>query len=117
MLRGIMGAWPAARCEMVQCDTRLNGDPIIFEGAGDWSVAGLAKKTGSWRGRGGTNLRPIFDWAKTRETEARVLIVVTDGEFADPGREAAKLPTIWLTTTGRAPAWGRTVKLDMAKVK
>ena len=48
------------------------------------------------KGRGGTDFRPAFDWAKDNASDARVLIYLTDGWGEFP-TDVPDIPTLWLS--------------------
>jgi predicted metal-dependent peptidase len=63
------------------------------------------------KGGGGTDFRPVFDFAASLETLEHVAGVVyltdLDGQFP----ESSDLPTLWISTTDKTAPFGRTVKL------
>ena len=48
------------------------------------------------KGRGGTDFRPAFDWARDNASDARVLIYLTDGWGEFPA-DVLDIPTLWLS--------------------
>ena len=48
------------------------------------------------KGRGGTDFRPAFDWARDNASDARVLIYLTDGWGEFP-KDVPDIPTLWLS--------------------
>lgn len=62
-------------------------------------------------GGGFTDLRPVFDYAKSIHPRPAAIIYLTDGE--GPAPEAMEFPTLWvLTPEGRKPvAWGVELRL------
>jgi predicted metal-dependent peptidase len=64
------------------------------------------------RGGGFTDLRPVFDHAKTMHPRPAAVIYLTDGE--GPAPESMEFPTLWvLTPEGRKPVeWGVELRLS-----
>jgi predicted metal-dependent peptidase len=62
-------------------------------------------------GGGFTDLRPVFDFAKTMHPRPAAIIYLTDGE--GPAPESMEFPTLWvLTPEGRKPVeWGVELRL------
>ena len=62
-------------------------------------------------GGGFTDLRPVFDYAKTMHPRPAAVIYLTDGE--GPAPEAMEFPTLWvLTPDGKKPVeWGVELRL------
>ena len=65
------------------------------------------------QGRGGTDLRPVFDSAFLMEHHPDLVVYFTDGRGKAPV-EAPHIPAIWaLTANGRMPCpWGRMVRMS-----
>jgi len=65
-----------------------------------------------YRGRGFTDLRPVFDHARQMQSRPAAVIYLTDGYGEAP--EAMEFPTLWvLTKDGRKPAnWGVELRLE-----
>lgn len=65
-------------------------------------------------GGGFTDLRPVFDYARTMQPRPAAVIYLTDGFGEAP--ETMELPTLWvLTQEGRKPAeWGVELRLDVS---
>jgi len=63
-------------------------------------------------GGGFTDLRPVFDFAKTMHNRPAAVIYLTDGE--GPAPETMEFPTLWvLTPEGRRPTeWGVELRLS-----
>ncbi|MDD2733121.1 MAG: VWA-like domain-containing protein [Desulfuromonadaceae bacterium] len=64
-------------------------------------------------GGGFTDLRPVFDYAKTMQPLPAAVIYLTDG--VGPAPEAMELPTLWvLTAAGEKPApWGVELRMEI----
>lgn len=77
--------------------SRFSGDPSVVE---------------IYRGGGFTDLRPIFDYARTMHPRPAALIYLTDG--FGPAPEQSDIPTLWvLSPDGRKPVdWGLELRLD-----
>lgn len=65
-----------------------------------------------YRGGGFTDLRPVFDYARTMTPRPAAIIYLTDGYGEAPA--SAEFPTLWvLTADGRKPApWGVELRLE-----
>ena len=63
-------------------------------------------------GLGGTDFRPVFEWAAARPTLPRAVVFLTDGRGPAP-LSAPPYPTLWvLTADGQRPtSWGRAIHL------
>lgn len=95
-----------ARVVLHACDERLNPDaPWIFEA---WEPLVMPE---SFRGGGGTDFTPIFDWAGRQDREPDLLVYFTDAEGRFP-KVAPHYPVIWLVK-GKAPVpWGQRIQLN-----
>ena len=67
----------------------------------------------SYHGGGFTDLRPVFDYARSMQPRPAAVIYLTDG--IGPAPEAMEFPTLWvLTQEGESPApWGVELRLDV----
>lgn len=76
------------------------------------SFSGSAVLAESYHGGGFTDLRPVFDHARTMHPRPAAVIYLTDG--IGPVPEAMEFPTLWvLTKEGEKPApWGVTLRLQ-----
>jgi predicted metal-dependent peptidase len=78
-----------------QCDTQMQGDVEELTPQ-DLPLCGI-----EMRGRGGTDLNPIFAWAVEHQSDIDCLIVQTDGHISaiEEHHIPYGLPTIWIVTT------------------
>jgi predicted metal-dependent peptidase len=78
-----------------QCDTKMQGDVEELTPQ-DLPLVGIEMK-----GRGGTDLNPIFAWAVEHQQEIDCLIVQTDGHISEIAGHNIPygLPMIWIVTT------------------
>lgn len=80
---------------LIQCDTQVQKYDLYDEG----NPLNVEENPVQFKGFGGTNLKPIFDYVNLNELEIDQLIIFTDGAFEfiskdyDPG-----IPTIWAIT-------------------
>lgn len=83
------------RIHFGQCDTKMQGDVETLTPQ-DLPLVGI-----QMRGRGGTDLNPIFAWAVEHQAEIDALIVQTDGHIStiEDHNIPYGLPTIWIATT------------------
>jgi predicted metal-dependent peptidase len=83
------------RIHFGQCDTRMQGDVEELTPQ-DLPLCGIEMK-----GRGGTDLNPIFAWAVEHQSEIDCLIVQTDGHISPIADHNIPygLPMIWVVTT------------------
>ena len=77
------------------------------------SLRGTACEAESYHGGGFTDLRPVFDYARTIHPRPGAVIYLTDG--VGPAPEKMEFPTLWvLTREGEKPApWGVELRLDI----
>jgi predicted metal-dependent peptidase len=77
------------------------------------SFRGSAAIAESYHGGGFTDLRPVFDYARTMQPRPAAVIYLTDG--IGPAPERMEFPTLWvLTKEGEIPApWGVELRLDV----
>jgi predicted metal-dependent peptidase len=77
------------------------------------SFRGNLVKAESYHGGGFTDLRPVFDHARTMQPRPAAVIYLTDG--IGPAPERMEFPTLWvLTKEGEKPApWGVELRLDV----
>ncbi|HEY6874314.1 MAG TPA: VWA-like domain-containing protein [Geobacteraceae bacterium] len=77
------------------------------------SFRGCRAAAGSYHGGGFTDLRPVFDHARTMQPLPAAVIYLTDG--IGPAPERMEFPTLWvLTEEGERPApWGVELRLEV----
>jgi predicted metal-dependent peptidase len=77
------------------------------------SFRGSAVEAESYHGGGFTDLRPVFDYARTLHPRPGAIIYLTDGVGQAP--EKMEFPTLWvLTKEGEQPVpWGVVLRLDV----
>ena len=92
---------------VMSCDTRVHTD-LITEFSPDDDLASHEFKVG---GRGGTEVKPAFDYIDEHYPDAEAVIYLTDLEIpnSDFGDEP-HYPTLWICTEkqGEAP-WGEVI--------
>ena len=68
-------------------------------------------------GRGGTRIGPVLDWA--RETQPKLLLVFTDGEFSFPPDCDPGIPVLWVIHSAQKfdPPFGEVVFFPLEEVK
>ena len=95
-----------ARITLLLCDSALVGDsPHIFE---SWQEFNFKAK---FPGGGGTDFRPVFEYAQMMDTQPDALLYFTDGRGQTP-KLAPTFPVIWLLKgRGKVP-WGQRVQLN-----
>jgi predicted metal-dependent peptidase len=76
------------------------------------SLKGSEAVAEAYLGGGFTDLRPVFDYARTMQPRPAAVIYLTDG--CGPAPERMELPTLWvLTREGKKPAeWGVELRLE-----
>ena len=77
------------------------------------SFSGTPGVVESYDGGGFTDLRPVFDYAKSMQPLPAAVMYLTDG--IGPAPEAMEFPTLWvLTATGEKPApWGVELRMEI----
>jgi predicted metal-dependent peptidase len=77
------------------------------------ALSGAAFVAQRYDGGGFTDLRPVFDFAKTMHPAPAAVIYLTDG--VGPAPERMELPTLWvLTAQGEKPVpWGIELRLEV----
>ena len=77
------------------------------------ALSGAAFMAQRYDGGGFTDLRPVFEYARTMHPRPAAVIYLTDG--AGPVPEHMELPTLWvLTADGEKPAaWGIELRLEV----
>ena len=95
-----------ARITLHACDVRLvkNG-PWIFE---PWEEL---KRPRDLEGGGGTDFRPVFEWAQSLDHTPDLLVYFTDalGEFPV---QPPEFPVLWLVKGKTGVPWGQRVQLN-----
>ena len=81
------------RIDVVQFDTTIRGEPTPLRKAMKGRI--------EIRGRGGTNVQPVFDMMAAHK-EYDGLIVLTDGDFAPPRIEGRRPRTLFVLTNSGA---------------
>jgi len=95
-----------ARITLLACDAKLAPDaPWCFE---PWEAFTLPR---SFRGGGGTNFNPVFEWVSAQDMPPDLLVYFTDAQGRFPDLAPA-YPVIWLVK-GKTPVpWGQRVQLN-----
>lgn len=105
----IVKGHPQGKITVIQCDAMVRSVDVFKKR--DFPI-----KEGDVRtvlhGRGGTNMRPAFDLAKTLRPD--VILCATDGEMSWP-TEIKEVPTIWLMSTKIEPPWGHPIYCHTGK--
>ena len=95
-----------ARITLLACDAALAGDgPWVFE---PWEEFKLPRE---FTGGGGTDFRPVFEWAEREERRPDLVVYFTDAMGAFPEREPA-YPVIWLVKGKAKVPWGQRIQLN-----
>lgn len=95
-----------ARVVLLACDARLNEDgPWEYE---PWEPLTLPDRLG---GGGGTDFRPVFEWAQRQSPPPDALAYFTDAQGRFPDREPA-YPVVWLVKGRAKTPWGQRVQLN-----
>ncbi|AHE98315.1 vWA domain-containing protein [Thioalkalivibrio paradoxus] len=95
-----------ARVVLQACDERLCPDgPWTFEA---WETLEVPT---SFRGGGGTDFKPVFEWADRLDRAPDLLVYFTDAEGSFP-RMPPHYPVIWLVKGKASVPWGQRVQLN-----
>ncbi|TVP83360.1 MAG: hypothetical protein EA347_12690 [Thioalkalivibrio sp.] len=95
-----------ARVALQACDARLSPDgPWIFEA---WERMVMPE---SFKGGGGTDFRPVFEWAGTLDREPDLLVYFTDAVGRFPA-VPPHYPVIWLVKGRATVPWGQRIQLN-----
>ena len=95
-----------ARISLLACDAELAaGAPWIFE---SWETFTLPQ---TFSGGGGTDFRPVFDWAQTLDQAPALLVYCSDciGRFPDYRPD---YPVIWLVKGKASAPFGQRIQLN-----
>ncbi len=95
-----------ARILLHACDAELaEKGPWVFE---PWETFELPDNID---GGGGTDFRPVFNWAECLDRTPDLLIYFTDAEGAFP-QQAPYYPVIWLVKGKHPTPWGQRIQLN-----
>jgi predicted metal-dependent peptidase len=95
-----------ARVALVPCDTRIApGAPWVYE---PWEELALPD---SVTGGGGTDFRPVFQWADAQGIRPDLLVYFTDAAGQFPDHEP-NFPVIWLVKGKEKTPWGQRIQLN-----
>jgi predicted metal-dependent peptidase len=95
-----------ARITLLACDADLAGGcPWVYE---PWEPL---EPPQSLKGGGGTDFRPVFEWAGKQDQEPDLLVYFTDAEGEFPAREP-HYPVIWLVKGKQPVPWGQRLQLN-----
>ncbi|HEY6095598.1 MAG TPA: VWA-like domain-containing protein [Gallionellaceae bacterium] len=91
---------------LLACDTDLSSDgPWVYQ---PWDEFKLPR---DFQGGGGTDFRPVFEWAKRMGKAPDLLLYFTDAKGEFP-KEQPTFPVIWLIK-GKIPVpWGQRIQLN-----
>lgn len=106
-VRGILEDVKPMKLWLVWCDAQVHRVDELDSGA---DLAGLKPVGG-----GGTDFRPVFDWAEQSNVRADAIVYFTDmmGTFPD---HAPETPVIWADIYGRIKApFGETIAIPLRK--
>lgn len=89
IIQGLMRSGLKVTADIISCDTAVTSHHKV-----KWDDEDSYEKIKELPGGGGTDFRPIFEWAKQNAQDARAIIVFTDmcGHFP----EKCDTPTFWL---------------------
>lgn len=95
-----------AQVTVLVCDTQIH-QVQRYEGPAQLRRSGLA-------GRGGTDFRPIFEWAEACRVPVSSLVIMTDGFGPAPVSSKLASRTTWLLVGGETQApvpWGTVIEV------
>ena len=95
-----------ARISLLACDAELaKGSPWIFE---SWDEFTLPK---TFTGGGGTDFRPVFDWAEKQDQAPDILVYFSDcvGKYPD---YPPNYSVIWLVKGNQPVPFGQRIQLN-----
>ena len=101
-LQNIVSAYPKCEVTLMQCDAMV-ADEVTYGVYQPFRVP----ENWTWKGRGGTDMRPAFERAKQIRPQA--VICLTDGYMNWP--ENPSIPTMWLMVGDIKAPWGETIKM------
>jgi len=88
-IKGIMSSYKTS-VNVIECDAEVQKV---------YSLKKHAKVDTKFKGRGGTDFRPVFKWFEDKKKFPGLLVFFTDGEGAFPEKEPAKMKTLWVITS------------------
>ena len=95
-----------ARITLHACDVRLVSDgPWIFEAWEDLECPRV------FVGGGGTDFKPLFQWAQSLDKTPDLLVYFTDAQGDFPARPP-EFPVLWLVKGKTGVPWGQRVQLN-----
>lgn len=95
-----------AQITLHTCDSSLNSDgPWLYEA---WDEFKVPEKI---VGGGGTNFKPVFEWAEQRDMQPSLLVYFTDAEGAFPEQEPS-FPVLWLIKGKKKVPFGNRIQLN-----
>lgn len=107
-LVSLMKSFGKFELDVVQCDAAVHS-------VEHFSNVHIPPKDHKWeiKGLGGTDFRPVFEWAAKQKTVPELLIFFTDGYGPVP-KKKPEYPVLWvLTKDGKIPCkWGHTVRFQ-----
>lgn len=95
-----------ARITLLACDAALAEDgPWLYE---PWDEFTLPRE---FKGGGGTDFQPVFDWVEQANRTPDLLVYFTDAQGRFPEQEP-NLPVIWLVKGKAKVPWGQRIQLN-----
>lgn len=95
-----------ARITLLACDAALAVDgPWFYE---PWEQFTLPRE---FKGGGGTDFRPVFDWLERADQRPDLLVYFTDAQGQFPEHEPG-CPVIWLVKGKARVPWGQRIQLN-----
>ncbi|MBF0266013.1 MAG: hypothetical protein HQL46_12140 [Gammaproteobacteria bacterium] len=95
-----------AKVSLLACDAKIDPDaPWEYE---PWDDFILPKQ---FKGGGGTDFRPAFEWVEKNEIQPDLLVYFTDAEGSFPEIEPP-YPVIWLIKGREKVPWGTRIQLN-----
>lgn len=95
-----------ARVTLLACDAALTEEsPWITE---PWEQLQLPRE---FKGGGGTDFKPVFEWIEQHDNHADLLIYFTDAQGHFPEHEPC-IPVIWLVKGRAEVPWGQRIQLN-----
>jgi predicted metal-dependent peptidase len=102
----LLSQFPRVKMAVIQCDAAVQS--VV-----NYTNWDSPPKTFDWKGRGGTDFRPVFKHVKENmggDSRPDAIIYLTDGYGAFPQKDELGIPTFWVFTTKNVkPTFGHSI--------
>lgn len=107
----IISTFASLTLTLIDCDSKVQ-QVTVYENGESLDGEKLPWKGRAFKGRGGTDFRPVFDYITANAMLPHLLIYFTDGYGLFPEASDVEYPVIWVMTTDIEAPFGLTLRYE-----